>query len=98
MEFKNVRAQVERLLRQYPRLRSSDDLLYGAIVNEAGAGFKTCNEFFKTREALGVPSFETVRRTRQKAQEENEELRPPEEIRQMRMELESQFRNMARGK
>lgn len=96
MQLQDTKSWVERLLRKYPKLRTSDDYLYGAIVNEANAGFKTCNEFFKSREALGVPSYETVSRCRRKLQEQYEELRAPEAVQQMRMELADQFRDFSR--
>ena len=42
---------------------------------------------------LGLPCFETVRRTRAKIQAENPELKPSKEIQDFRAELEEEFRD-----
>ena len=60
----------------YPRLRDDDFLLVGMVYHEYyGIGYdKGFLEVMKHHAELDLPSFETIRRTRQKVQEENPAL------------------------
>ena len=71
-----IKSQVEYLLREYPCLRDSDWYLIGTMYNryygiDYNVGFLYV---MKHHDELGLPSFETIRRTRQKVQEEHPEL------------------------
>lgn len=71
-----IKPKVEYLLRMYPRLRDDDFLLVGMVYHEYyGIGYdKGFLEVMKHHAELDLPSFETIRRTRQKVQEENPAL------------------------
>lgn len=71
-----IKPKVEYLLRMYPRLRDDDFLLVGMVYHEYyGIGYDIgFLEVMKKHKELDLPSFETIRRTRQKVQEENPAL------------------------
>jgi hypothetical protein len=70
-----------KLLKTKPQTRNSDKLLFTEVLRYLGA-IKTVTWFGQDREAVMVesllsgnlPSFETIRRTRQKLQETKPEL------------------------
>ena len=75
-ELKTIKEQVEYLLKTYPRLRDDDWLLIGTVYHHYyGLSHDTSFlEVMKRHKDLGLPSFEAIRRTRQKVQEENPAL------------------------
>lgn len=71
-----MKDRVIYLLEEYPELRDDDWMLIGAVYSEYyditdGDSFL---EVMFNHEVLGLPSFETIRRTRQKVQEERMDL------------------------
>lgn len=74
-ELKTIKEQVEYLLKTYPRLRDDDWLLIGTVYHHYyGLSHDTSFlEVMKRHKDLGLPSFEAIRRTRQKVQEEHPE-------------------------
>lgn len=74
-ELKTIKEQVEYLLKTYPRLRDDDWLLIGTVFHHYyGLSY---NERFldvmKRHKDFGLPSFEAIRRTRQKVMAEHPE-------------------------
>ena len=90
---------VKEQLTEYPATRDDDMLLYYRVCDKINSiafgmpfGMVVVNlKHFK------LPAFETVRRTRQKLQAENSDLRGTESTRRKRTELEGVYRNYARG-
>ena len=74
--LKKIKPQVRHLLEEYPSLRGDDFLLIGTVYHRYyGVGYdETFLDVMKRHKDLGLPSFETIRRTRQKVQEENPSL------------------------
>lgn len=108
MELKKIKELIAELLKKDEDLRGNDDLLYLAVIKTVHPSWNngtittniqnmTIGEFFSCRKKLNLPNFETVRRTRQKAQEENESLRPCEEVQKARKEAEENFYNFAKN-
>ena len=73
--FDEVKKSIEGILQGCPETRDSDDALYIEIIREFGMERMNVAEFFTKRKILGIPPFETVRRTRQKVQAEHPELK-----------------------
>ena len=76
MSLNRMKERVTYLLEQYPRLRDDDFLLIGAVYHqfygvEYGDSFLDVMKLHKERH---LPSFESIRRTRQKVQEERLDL------------------------
>ena len=72
-----MKEKVIYLLEKYPKLRDDDFLLVGAVYS-VFYGVANTDRFLdvmKNHEAKHLPSFETIRRTRQKVQEERGDLR-----------------------
>lgn len=74
--LKKMKPKVIYLLERYPRLRDDDFLLIGAVYSqfygvEHGDSFLDIMKYHKERK---LPSFESIRRTRQKVQEERLDL------------------------
>lgn len=95
MRLHNLKLMVQKALETIPATRNSDRILYDEICNEMG---------FDTRKMTAwemlhnpdLPSTESVRRTRQKAQAENPLLRACEAVEKMRMSLVSEYRSFSR--
>lgn len=71
-----MKEKVTYLLEQYPKLRDDDFLLIGAVYHQF-YGVEYNDSFLvimKEHEELHLPSFESIRRTRQKVQEERLDL------------------------
>lgn len=85
---------VESLLRAYPWLRENDRKLYLAVLWKRGYNLDvTIKQFFNDD---SFPSTETVRRTRQKVQERHPELRPEEEARKIREDMQGEYLDYVR--
>lgn len=82
MELNTVKAVVKDILTTEKVTRGNDDLLYSYVVEKYGVSVftDTLGNFLRTRRYRGIPSFEAVRRARQKVQAENKELRPADNI------------------
>lgn len=76
IELKGTQAIVEKIMRDIPKTREDDSLLYYHVVKllDPKALEGTLGDFLLHMASHDIPAFETVRRTRQKAQEENKDL------------------------
>lgn len=93
-EFKQVKHIVKTILTEYPQTRNSDNLLYLTVIETIGKGNidKPISEVLLNLEELGLPCFETVRRTRQKLQAELPELQACDKVYDYRCEREEEYR------
>lgn len=80
-EFESVRNVVKSLLETEPKCRNSDKWLIIETLRQLG--FKIYIDY---NELERMPSFETIRRTRQKLQEEDDNLKADDEIQEYRDE------------
>ncbi len=98
-ELKTTTYLVKDILTHYPDTRNSDDLLYAKVCECAKP--ETMNLPFVVvllkRKELGIPAFESVRRTRQKVQAENPELSGNTTVEGYRKENERVFREYAKA-
>jgi len=93
-EFKQTRQIVKNILELNPATRNSDNLLYLEVIERIGKGntHKPIEEILLNLEELGLPCFETVRRTRQKLQAENPKLAACDMVQDYRSEREEKYR------
>ena len=72
-----VKEVIENILTEKKYTRDSDELLYYYVCMTFNPNIKkvTFEDLFKNRTYFGVPTYETVRRSRAKLQRENEALR-----------------------
>ena len=93
-EFKRTRAIVKANLEECPKSRNSDNVLYTKVVEKLNKGAlnKPFAEVMFTLEELGLPCFETVRRTRQKLQADFPDLQACDAVQDFRTEREEEFR------
>lgn len=82
-------------LEQYPETRSSDRSLILNIYSEFYG--VDCQPFFKVMERSDLPSFESIRRCRQKIQAENEDLRAVKAVEDVRIAKQEEYIAFARG-
>lgn len=90
---------VVTILCNHPSTRNSDDELYRRIIfyiNRDALNLSV-QDFLSCRKELGIPSFETVRRSRQKAMEEYPDLKAESKVRMMRKAMEEEFKEFARS-
>lgn len=90
-----VKMTVEEILETKPRTRDDDDLLYLEIIRRAGLSGVSVDHFLQNRSAMGIPPFESVRRSRQKVQAEHPELKGTRV--EERKEAEDVYYNFARS-
>ena len=101
-DFKFVTQIVKAVLEKYPQTRNSDSFLYLKVLQIIGRDKRidiqcmTVGEFLLCQRELGLPGFETVRRTRQKIQAANPELAACESVNIMRLKNEKEFRRFAK--
>lgn len=85
------------------KARNSDTYLYYIVCNEKltsnGQDISkiTLADSLLRREELGLPPFESVRRTRQKIQHDNQELAGSKEVEAFRSKNEKEYRQYARS-
>jgi len=94
-----MKPQIEFLLTKYPVLRDDDFLLIGmAYHTYYGIGYDQPFLYvMKHHKELGLPSFETIRRTRQKVQEENPSLESSKAKKKERQMAFNDFLEFARS-
>ena len=101
--LKTTTALVKAILKQDERARNSDSFLYFRVLGVLGLKIgvnvheMTVSDFLLNRVGYEFPAFETVRRSRQKIQQENPELRACEKVEEFRAERETEFRSFALG-
>ena len=100
-DLKTTTKLVKAILEQDERARNSDSFLYLRVIEHI-ADQKEINlygisipMFLVSMKENGFPPFESVRRTRQKAQAENPELAPCEKVAAYRAEQEQEYRAFA---
>lgn len=100
--LKTISTLVKEILENERQARNSDDFLYYCICRErlAKRGLDinkvSIGDVLLNRKDYGIPAFESCRRARQKAQEQNPELASDEKIKLMREIREDVFRDFAR--
>lgn len=90
---------VTQYLKTYPILRDDDWLLIGKVYKEVyGIGYDMgFLEVMKRHKDLQLPSFESIRRTRQKVQEENPALASSKAKSKERQVAFNEFYDFAKG-
>ena len=102
-ELKNTTKLVFEILQLIPETRENDNLLYYYVCkkrlkrDDVKIDEITFEHALLLRDYYGFPSFETVRRTRQKVQAEHPELKGKEETQAFRAALEPEFRAYAKS-
>lgn len=102
-EIKNTTDVVKEILKQSPKARSSDSYLIYAVLATVGKrnGIDiekmSLPHFLLHMKEYGFPSFETIRRTRQKIQAAHPELAGSDEVQAQREINETVFREYAKG-
>lgn len=99
MRFKEVKKTVKAVLETDRRARNSDNYLYARVCNQFNPMVMNMSFGYvlDNMKDLGVPKFETVRRARQKAQEDFPELAADKDVEACRKVLETEYRNFARS-
>ena len=93
---------VHEILKAEPECRNSDNILYLRILQIIGkqhgvdVNAMSVPELFRNMKNYAFPAFETVRRTRQKVQECNPELRATDTVEAYRTMLEEEYKDYAR--
>ena len=97
-ELKRTNEIVKNILQQSPESRNSDDVLYLKVCEciYPGSSNLPIQTVLMNRKNYNLPSFETVRRTRQKLQASYPELAGNSTVKGQRMLNEEVFRNYAR--
>lgn len=96
-EIETISKITLEVLREEPEARDSDDYLYFKVCSKINPIYMQL-PFFKVmlhRKEYGLPKFETVRRTRQKAQATFPELRGSDDVEAGRMLLEEEYEKYA---
>lgn len=93
-EFKQILKLVKEILKTEPETRNSDSALYSKVVEKLNKSAldRPFGEVMANLKAMGLPGFETVRRTRQKLQEIDPDLKACDVVQDYRTELEETFR------
>lgn len=96
-KLKTMQQRVEFCLETYPICRDDDNMLIGAvyaIFYDVDAKRTSFKEILLRKD---LPSFETIRRCRQKAQERRPELRGTRYAQKKRKDNEKRVREYVRG-
>lgn len=102
-DIKHTSKLVKKALINHPEARNSDNYLYYIICHDllAEIGLNidklSLTNALLNRKVYNLPPFETVRRSRQKIQKYCPELAGTDEVEEARAELETEFRDYARG-
>lgn len=99
IELKNTTKIVKEVLTNCPAARNSDDVLISVVCKRinplcAGLSFDTV---LSNRKSLGLPVFETIRRTGQKVRAKYPELAGTGNVEAQRELNEQIFREYAKG-
>lgn len=86
---------VWQTLKMHPETRNSDRELISVIYSDFYGVFN--QPFFKVMDRTDLPSFESIRRCRQKLQAEDEELRAVPDVEGERVTLQEDWLKFVRG-
>lgn len=101
--LRSVSNIVKRILTEQPETRGNDNLLILKVLEEFAAYYGMNLEeisivtFLYDFAGCEFPGFETIRRSRQKVQCENPDLKPDEAVLKFRKEQEKRYRAFAMG-
>ncbi len=98
-ELNQTMSMVKDILTHYPIARDSDTYLYLRVVKKLNPDClnKPFVDVISNLSELGLPCFETVRRSRQKIQQDHPALRGSEKYEKFRADNEEIFKEFARG-
>lgn len=102
--LQNTKALVKSILEEDRQARNSDSYLYLKILKiisaERGTDFQhiPVTDFLANMAMLGVPPFESVRRSRQKVQSEYSHLAADDIVQTFRADLETEYEEFSRTK
>ena len=102
-DLKTTKRLVADALEKHPQTINSDNYLYYIIckgqLEKQGLDIDRISfaNALLHRKEYDLPPFESVRRTRQKAQEKNPALAALPEVESARLDLEEEYREFARG-
>ena len=99
--MKQIHTIVHHIMAEVPETRNDDDFLYLMVcrkISNEPAIVCSVDYFLLHRKQLGFPSFETVRRTRQKIQAEHPRLSASAAVEAARMEEAKKFKGYALSK
>lgn len=90
---------VEKLLRENEHTRNSDSYLYLKVLEQIDESLcqLPVRAFLNSMGDFKVPTFETVRRARQKLQAQYPELASCEKVQEGRLVNEERYRDFAKG-
>ena len=97
MKFKRIADIVKDILINDECARSSDKYLYYKVLEKISADWLKMSVKDFLLNADSAPAFETVRRVRQKIQEQNSSLKAVERVRKYRRENEKEYIQFARS-
>lgn len=99
MKIYNVYERVTRILFTEPETRNSDELLISKVDIDINPRISKLPYFdvMANRRKYGLPTCESIRRARQKAQEKNPELQSNKRVRQYRKDNQAEFEEFARS-
>jgi len=97
-DLKTIEEKVRVVLKANAEARDDDMKLYLSVCNYCvpDAGNLPLETIMTRHRLLGIPRFESVRRTRQKLQAENPELLGSNRIKKLRQAQEQVYRNYAK--
>lgn len=96
-KLKTMQQRIEFCLETYPMCRDDDNILIGTVLS---IFYDVDVKTITLKETLlrsDLPSFETIRRCRQKAQEQRPELRGTRYTQKKRKDNEKRVREYVRG-
>ena len=94
-KLRNVTQMVWYCLDRYPDTRGDDRRLIEILYDEFYGVWD--DPFYKVVNRKDLPSFETIRRARQKIQQENEDLRADKATEDLRLNVQKDYIEYARG-
>lgn len=97
--LKTIEGKVRAILEKDEEARNDDMTLYLAVCNAClkGTGAMPFAEVMSQHRHLGLPSFESVGRTRRKLQEKHPELLGSLQVQRLRAKQEKAYRKYAKS-
>lgn len=98
-KLRDLEKKVTQILRDKPKTRGDDDLLYKYVLAEMKVNLTnvSAKDFLLSYRKMGIPTIETVGRCRRKVQAKDETLKPTPDIVLNRKKLETSFYNYSLG-